>query len=59
MTAPSVRPTPETPPRGLTAAEVAQRVEAGQVNRVEQTTSRPLGKIIRANVLTRFNASCG
>ena len=48
-----------TPPTGLTAAGVAQRIAAGQVNRVEEQTSRPLKTIIRANVLTRFNAILG
>jgi len=44
---------------GLTAAQVAERVAAGQVNRVDEQTSRPLSAIIRANVLTRFNAILG
>jgi magnesium-transporting ATPase (P-type) len=41
---------------GLTAAEVAQRRQAGKVNRSERRTSRSIGEIVRANVLTRFNA---
>ncbi len=41
---------------GLTSAEVARRVAAGQVNRVDESSSRSLGEIIRSNVLTRFNA---
>jgi cation-transporting ATPase E len=48
-----------TPAAGLTAAQVAERVAAGQVNRVDEQTSRPLSAIIRANVLTRFNAILG
>jgi cation-transporting P-type ATPase E len=48
-----------TPPTGLTSAQVAERIAAGQVNEVEQQTSRPLSAIIRANVLTRFNAILG
>jgi cation-transporting ATPase E len=48
-----------TPPTGLTSAQVAERVAAGKVNAVEQQTSRPLSAIIRANVLTRFNAILG
>ena len=45
-----------TPLHGLSAAEVAERVAAGQVNTAEDKTSRTLGEIVRANVLTRFNA---
>ncbi|HEY2331184.1 MAG TPA: HAD-IC family P-type ATPase [Acidimicrobiales bacterium] len=44
---------------GLTAAEVAARVDRGEHNRVRSTTSRTVGDIIRANVLTRFNAILG
>lgn len=44
---------------GLTAAEVAQRVQRGQVNRVEEDTSRPLKVIVRNNLFTRFNAILG
>lgn len=45
-----------TPPEGLGAAEVATRVAAGHVNEVDDRTSRTVGEIVRANVLTRFNA---
>lgn len=44
---------------GLTAAEVAERVERGQTNALRERTSRSLGEIFRANVLTRFNAILG
>ena len=44
---------------GLTAAQVAERVAAGKVNRVDKQTSRPLSAIIRSNVFTRFNAILG
>ena len=44
---------------GLTRAEVAERVEHGQTNELRERTSRSLGEIIRANVLTRFNAILG
>jgi cation-transporting ATPase E len=44
---------------GLTGAEVAERVAAGLVNRSSVRTSRTLGQIVRANVLTRFNALLG
>ena len=37
---------------GLTAAQVAERVAAGKVNRVDKQTSRPLSAIIRSNVFT-------
>jgi cation-transporting ATPase E len=46
-------------PPGLSSAEVAERVAAGQVNVVEETTSRTTGEIIRANVVTRFNILLG
>ena len=45
--------------RGLTAAEVADRIERGQVNHVDDSSSRSLRDIVRANVLTRFNAIVG
>ncbi|MDN5790616.1 MAG: cation-translocating P-type ATPase [Micrococcales bacterium] len=44
---------------GLTHSEVAERVARGEVNELDEGTSRPLGEIIRANVLTRFNAILG
>jgi len=48
-----------TPPEGLTAAEAAERVARGQVNAADERTSRTFGEIVRANVLTRFNAILG
>jgi cation-transporting ATPase E len=48
-----------TPPSGLDAAQVAERIARGEVNAVDQRTSRPISAIIRANVLTRFNAILG
>jgi cation-transporting ATPase E len=45
--------------RGLTAAEVAERVAKGQVNGAGDDTSRTYGQIVRANVFTRFNAILG
>jgi cation-transporting ATPase E len=45
-----------TTSRGLTAAEVAQRVADGRVNKTDERSSRSVGEIIRANVFTRFNA---
>jgi len=49
----------ETPPDGLTAAEVADRVARGQTNDAGERTSRTYGEIVRANVFTRFNAILG
>jgi cation-transporting P-type ATPase E len=48
-----------TGPDGLTAAETAQRVRAGQVNSADERTSRTLSEILKANLLTRFNAILG
>ncbi len=42
--------------RGLTAAEVAARVADGRTNATDESPSRSIGEILRANVLTRFNA---
>jgi cation-transporting P-type ATPase E len=47
-------PTPES--HGLTSAEVREREEAGQVNVRIDRSSRTYPDIVRANVLTRFNA---
>ena len=57
MTAPSV--TRSSLPTGLAAAEVAERVADGRVNRAPRGTSRSLWEIVRANVFTRFNAILG
>ena len=48
-----------TPQTGLTAEEVAERVREGKVNTADARTSRTFGEIVRANVLTRFNAILG
>ena len=45
--------------RGLSNTQVAERVQDGRVNRAPRTASRSLGAIVRANVLTRFNAILG
>ncbi len=47
------------PPKGLGPEEVRERVERGQTNGGAQPTSRSLAEILRANVLTRFNAILG
>jgi cation-transporting ATPase E len=44
---------------GLTSAQVAERVERGQVNDVPVRSSRSTVDIVRANVFTRFNAVIG
>src|SRR5882757_1777808 len=44
---------------GLTADEVAGRVARGDVNDVPVRSSRSTAEIVRANVLTRFNAIIG
>ncbi len=46
-------------PDGLDTAEVARRRAAGQGNVVRQRSSRSVWSIVRANVLTRFNAIIG
>jgi cation-transporting ATPase E len=48
-----------TPPSGLTSNEVEARVERGQTNTGGERTSRTLGEILRANILTRFNFILG
>jgi len=48
-----MRPTSVT---GLTTPEVQARVAEGQVNRVLSHSSRSITDILRANILTRFNA---
>lgn len=45
--------------RGLTQAQVRERVLAGQVNTQPPAPARTVGQILRANVLTRFNAILG
>ncbi len=45
--------------RGLTAAEVAERVRDGRVNDVPSAPTRTVAQIVRANIFTRFNAILG
>lgn len=47
--------TPGTRPTGLTAAEVEDRVRAGQTNAAAAPSSRSVSEILRANVFTFFN----
>lgn len=50
---------PPTPRTGLSAAEVAERVARGEVNRADERNSRSVAEIVRANVFTRFNGLLG
>lgn len=44
---------------GLTADQVAARVERGLVNTTDRTSTRSVWQIVKTNVLTRFNAILG
>ena len=46
-------------PAGLTADEVMERIATGRVNATEREGGRSITQILRANVLTRFNAILG
>jgi cation-transporting ATPase E len=48
-----------TPAGGLTSAEVAARRARGLANGTGEHTSRPVGEILRANIVTRFNFILG
>jgi len=48
-----------SPENGLSASEVRQRVQAGQINRVTERPSRTTGEIVRDNIITRFNILLG
>ncbi len=52
-------PVAETPPTGLSGAEVAERRSRGLANEGGERTSRSVAEILRANILTRFNFSLG
>ncbi len=47
------------PVSGLTAAQVAERVARGEVNRAPKGTGRTVADIVRANVFTFFNGLLG
>jgi cation-transporting ATPase E len=49
----------QTPPAGLSSAEVAERHSRGLANTGAERTSRSLTEILRANILTRFNFILG
>ena len=55
----SAAPVAETPPSGLSSAEVAERRSRGLANEAGERTSRPVAEILRANILTRFNFILG
>src|SRR5271169_5762415 len=62
--APSLPPAPaapivDTPPAGLTSAQVAERRSRGLANAGGERTSRSVAEILRANILTRFNFILG
>ena len=52
-------PVAETSPAGLSSAEVAERRSRGLANEGGERTSRSVGEILRANILTRFNFILG
>src|SRR5712675_54679 len=52
-------PVAETPPSGLTSAQVAERRSRGLTNAGGEHTSRSVAEILRANILTRFNFILG
>src|SRR6266481_4580762 len=52
-------PVAETPPAGLTSAQVAERRARGLMNAGGERTSRSVAEILRANILTRFNFLLG
>ena len=44
---------------GLSAAEVAERVNFGRANRTDERAARSISAILRTNLFTRFNAILG
>ncbi|HEV2376169.1 MAG TPA: HAD-IC family P-type ATPase [Streptosporangiaceae bacterium] len=52
-------PITETPPTGLSSAEVAEQRSRGLTNAGGERTSRSVAHILRANILTRFNLILG
>ena len=52
-------PVAETSPAGLSSIEVAQRRRQGRATETAERTSRSVGEILRANILTRFNFILG
>ena len=56
---PSPRQALEVSARGLSTAEVEERIASGRVNDVPTRSSRSIGEIVRANLFTRINAIIG
>src|SRR4051794_34118756 len=56
MSAPAEVAYRSDPDRGLTEAEVDERVRTDRVNRIPDAPSRTFTQILRGNVFTRFNA---
>lgn len=61
VTVGSLEPLPlsETPSRGLTEQEARRRADSGLANTMPEANSRSLTHILKANLLTRFNALLG
>src|SRR5450759_2187179 len=61
VTVGSLEPLPlsETPSRGLTEQEARRRAGSGLANTMPEANSRSLIHILKANLLTRFNALLG
>jgi len=59
VTSPSPARPATDPVRGLTAAEVAERIARGEVNVAPDARSRSLSDIVRANTFTWFNGLIG
>ena len=55
----TIRHTDNSELNGLTEAEVKDRIERGETNRIVETTSRTYDEIIKSNVFTLFNAILG
>ena len=53
------RATPVDASFGLSEAQAQERVRSGKANGVQPSSGRTVGQIVRANVLTRFNAILG
>ena len=56
---PAMTVSPDVATGGLTELAVRARVDVGQVNTIPPAPGRSLAQILRANVLTRFNAILG
>ena len=59
MTSPSLARPATDPVRGLSAAEVAERIARGEVNVAPDARSRSLSDIVKSNTFTWFNGLIG